>query len=107
MVPGTPNKQAFLAKDADGFVRRDVLLVPQATMAASLKKGASPQYHSAINKEIGKALYEQLCAEFAAQLAALDDEADFKSGTYGNRQALKMVSSGPNTFIIDWPLKKK
>jgi D-tyrosyl-tRNA(Tyr) deacylase len=113
-VPGTPLKSAFGAPvvtdapDAPAFIKRDVLVVPQATIAGKLKKNA-PQYHDQVDKAVGAQLYQQFCDEFAKQLAALNaahsDSAlhgVLQHGTYGNRQALRMISSGPNTHVFDF-----
>lgn len=112
-IPGTPGKSAFgqVSADADGagtIVKRDVLIVPQATIAGKLKKNA-PQYHDQVDKAVGALLYQQLCEEFAKQLAAINAAHSdaalhgiVRHGTYGNRQALRMVSSGPNTHVFDF-----
>lgn len=115
-VPGTPSKSAFgqalsdAASDgaAQAIVKRDVLIVPQATIAGKLKKNA-PQYHDQVDKAAGALLYQQLCEEFAKQLAAINAAHSdaalhgiVRHGTYGNRQALRMVSSGPNTHVFDF-----
>ena len=114
------------------------MIVPQATMAGSVKKGNNPQYHGQVNKEVGSDLYAKLCDEFKAALKELDSDEDagidvlvfgcsffvcsiiifllkkrnvvegqVQVGTYGNRQALKFESAGPNTHIFEFWMNKQ
>jgi D-tyrosyl-tRNA(Tyr) deacylase len=53
VIPGkVVRKQAFTTSSDDDHIRRDLLLVPQATLAAKLKKSSSPQFHDQIDKEL-------------------------------------------------------
>jgi D-Tyr-tRNAtyr deacylase len=103
-VPGGPVKSHFRAEP---IVARDVLIVPQATMSGKLRKG-QPQYHAQVAKDAGALLYERVWREFEKQLAeinatrAAEHHGKVLHGTYGNRQALKFASSGPNTHLFDW-----
>lgn len=100
-MPDTLDKSPFEAATAATFVRRSVLVVPQATLAGTLK-GKTPQYHAQIDKERGAALYATLCDEFRRQLHALDADARCLCGTYGNRQALDFASAGPSTHVFEF-----
>merc|ERR1712000_122573 len=103
IIPGTTKKQGFTFKTDENHVKRDILLVPHATLAAKLKKGSNPQYHDQINKDLGKKLYEEFC-EIAKKLLAEygDEEAKVQCGTYGNRQGLKLETSGPNSHVFEF-----
>ena len=73
-LPDLVSKSSFEASTSPTFVRRSILVIPQATLAGVLK-GKSPQYHTQIDKEQSAALYANICDEFKKQLAALDAEA--------------------------------
>ena len=102
----TVKKAGFTAREGSDaeFVQRDILIVPQATLAGSVKKGNNPQYHGQVDKQLGADLYAQLCDAFRDALAKLDPSGESKVqvGTYGNRQALKFQSAGPNTHIFEF-----
>lgn len=106
-VPGGPVKGTF--RDDDNVVQRDVLVIPQATLCGKLKKNQpQPQYYAQIEKELGAAVYERFWLEFEAQLAEINSKrapelaGKVRHGTYGNRQALSMTSSGPNTHQFEF-----
>lgn len=106
-VPGGPLKGTF--RDEDNLVQRDVLVVPQATLCGKLKgKQPQPQYYGQIAKELGAALYARFWAEFETQLAEINAKrapelaGKVRHGTYGNRQALSMNSSGPNSHLFEF-----
>ncbi|NXT02775.1 DTD2 deacylase, partial [Jacana jacana] len=83
----------------------DVLIIPQATLGGK-PKGKKMQYHANIEKEKGLELYSQLVAlceeELAASAKCVEAGVRVKSGTYGNRQVLKLDTNGPYTHLIEF-----
>ncbi|EGD77383.1 hypothetical protein PTSG_08478 [Salpingoeca rosetta] len=85
--------------------RRDVLLVPQATLGGKIK-GKQLQYHGNVSKDEGRDLFMALIAEFQKQLeeAGVGDSITFKHGTYGNIQRMRNMSNdGPFTHTFTFP----
>jgi D-tyrosyl-tRNA(Tyr) deacylase len=83
---GNLEKTAFESSSSATFVRRHVMVIPQATLAGVLKR-KQQQYHAQTDKETSARLYAQMCDEFKAQLSALDADATVVCGTFGNRRA--------------------
>ena len=83
--------------EADHF---DILIVPQASLAAKLKN-KQQQFHDLIDKDVGLKLYEKFIEE-CRQLIKDRNGSEVIHGTYGNRQGLKFESEGPfcQTFEI-------
>ncbi|KAF8276986.1 putative D-Tyr-tRNA(Tyr) deacylase [Trypanosoma cruzi] len=99
----------------------DILVVPQASLAGKLK-GRSVQFHGLVDKSRGSLLYDRFCqllraarsidtSSVDANGVPLDGLASTQeaenvgrviSGTYGNRQGLKMESEGPLTHFFDF-----
>ena len=82
-----------------------ILVIPQATLGGRLK-GQRMQYHNNIEKTAGLELYTQF-VEAIQQVSAANDAwtekgCVVKSGTYGNRQVLKIDTNGPYTHLIEF-----
>ena len=82
-----------------------ILIIPQATLGGRLK-GQRMQYHNNIDKTTGLELYTEF-VEMIKQVSAADEtwrekECAVKSGTYGNRQVLKIDTNGPYTHLIEF-----
>ena len=82
-----------------------ILVIPQATLGGRLK-GQRMQYHSNIEKTAGLELYTQF-VEAIKQVSAANDAwtekgCVVKSGTYGNRQVLKIDTNGPYTHLVEF-----
>eukprot|EP00057_Strongylocentrotus_purpuratus_P007458 XP_011661932.1 PREDICTED: probable D-tyrosyl-tRNA(Tyr) deacylase 2 [Strongylocentrotus purpuratus] len=83
----------------------DVLIVPQATLGGKAK-GKMMQYHSNIPKDTGRELYQkfvELCRDTLASNARTSEaNCKVRSGTYGNRQVLSLVTNGPFTHTMEF-----
>jgi len=84
----------------------DVLIVPQASLSGKLKQN-SLQFHSLIEKEKGLSLYSQFVDEWKKHVESNSEGKNGKKGTvisgvYGNRQGLKLISSGPYTSQFEF-----
>ncbi|KAL6065280.1 D-tyrosyl-tRNA(Tyr) deacylase [Balamuthia mandrillaris] len=75
--------------------QRDIMIVPQASLSGKLK-GNRTQYHGQANKEEAETLYDTFISLIKANISNTPDII-LKHGTYGNRQGLRIVSSGPYT----------
>ncbi|CAL8273809.1 unnamed protein product [Merluccius merluccius] len=90
-----------------------VLVVPQATLGGRAK-GRAMQYHGNISKDDGLRLYQRFVSLCRAQLQAAaageprsgaegaGAEVEVQSGTYGNRQVLKLDTNGPYTHLMEF-----
>eukprot|EP00299_Pterocystis_sp_00344_P007106 c2138_g1_i1.p1 GENE.c2138_g1_i1~~c2138_g1_i1.p1 ORF type:complete len:160 (-),score=31.05 c2138_g1_i1:51-530(-) len=76
----------------------DILIIPQASMGGNLKS-KSMQYHSNVDKETGRALYDL----FVTSIQANAEGKTVLAGVYGNRQGLELISHGPHTYVFDLP----
>ncbi|KAL9654982.1 hypothetical protein ABK040_008770 [Willaertia magna] len=92
IIPIENGKESIL-----NFEKFDIMIVPQASLAGKLKN-KQMQYHSLIDKELGKQLYEQFVRECKELVKA---GSTLVEGTYGNRQGLKFESDGPYSHIIE------
>jgi D-tyrosyl-tRNA(Tyr) deacylase len=106
----------------------DVLIVPQASLAGKIK-GKVMQYHSQAPKDVGLTLYTAFCNQVRLALVSETTRGEWiadgngvvvrgepcdetqsvpwdgrlvLNGTYGNRQALQLASSGPFSHILDF-----
>jgi len=83
----------------------DVLIVPQASLAAKLKQ-KTLQYHGLIEKTKGGELYKMFVDLWTQTVEnnnqSLGLSGSVKFGTYGNRQGLKVISNGPNTLHFEF-----
>ena len=91
----------------------EVLVVPQASLAGKWK-GKSVQYHGQAPKSDGKEMYATFCSALRQELQPEVDEKALNengegapgtkvmNGSYGNRQALHLVSSGPQTHFLEF-----
>jgi len=94
-----------------------IVVIPQATLSGKLKLGDKYlKYHRQVSKERGF----QLCSEFLISLVNFFDPSFsqidtnknqqdiipnrliLSSGTYGGRQGLEMVSTGPSTHFFQY-----
>ena len=61
------------------------------------------QYHSNIEKSLGRSLYETFVARLEEEVKKnkKSQEYSVRWGTYGNRQVLSLETYGPFTHVID------
>ena len=61
------------------------------------------QYHSNIEKSLGRSLYETFVARLEEEVKKnkKSQEYSVRWGTYGNRQVLSLETSGPFTHVIE------
>ena len=76
--------------DTDGAL----LLVPQFTLAADTDRGMRASFSSAAPPEIGRMLFEKLCAECRARQGLV------KTGEFGADMQVHLVNDGPVTFSL-------
>ena len=79
--------------------------MPQATLGGR-PKGKLMQYHTNIEKDIGRQLYSSFCEK--CQASYIEDSKckeagkTVKCGTYGNTQVLTIETNGPYTHMIEF-----
>eukprot|EP00948_MAST-09A_sp_MAST-9A-sp1_P000336 g336.t1 len=79
-----------------------IMIVPQAALLCKLK-GRSAQYRDQMPPEDGAKLYKIFCDTVRGTVAKKVKDAMVVTGTWGNRQGLKMESpQGPNTHVINF-----
>ena len=80
----------------------DILVVPQATLGGRLK-GKSMQYHSNIEKSLGRELYTTFITRLEEEMKKNQNcQANaVRFGTYGNRQVLSLETYGPFTHVVE------
>jgi len=83
----------------------DVLIIPQASLAAKLKQ-KSLQYHALVEKSKGAILYQQFVQLWTETIlnnkTSEGKVGTLRAGTYGNRQGLRFISNGPNTTQFEF-----
>ncbi len=75
--------------------RRDLLLVPQFTLAADTRKGTRASFTRAAAPEVGKAYFERLVACCAERLETVE------SGRFGANMQVTLTNDGPVTFWLE------
>ena len=87
--------------DEAGRMNRDLreiggglLLVPQFTLAADTHKGNRPGFASAAPPELGRELFEALCAMARAACP------EVACGSFGADMQVELVNDGPVTFWL-------
>ena len=77
-------------------IDREVIVVSQFTLHASIKKGNRPSYINAAKPEIAIPLYENF-------VSTLENEIDKKvqTGEFGADMKVALLNDGPVTIIID------
>lgn len=75
---------------------RDILVVSQFTLHASIKKGNRPSYIRAAKPEIAIPLYEKFIEQVRLDLGKL-----IFSGTFGADMKVELLNDGPVTIWID------
>jgi len=92
------NQKKISVQEAKG----SILIIPQASLLGKLKQ-KKVQYHGLIDKDAGLQLYKVLVDLFTTVVGKQEaDSTKVVAGVYGNRQGLKMDSSGPNTHQFDF-----
>ena len=73
----------------------EVLIISQFTLAGDASKGNRPSFIGAAPPEIGRALYERVCA-------AVREEHNLpvKTGIFGAMMQVELVNDGPVTLIV-------
>lgn len=74
---------------------RDLLLVPQFTLAADTRKGRRPSFSSAASPQRGQQLFE-LALDHARAV-----HQPVASGRFGADMRVQLINDGPVTFILD------
>ncbi len=72
----------------------EVLVVPQFTLSADVRKGARPSFDAAEQPERARALI----AEFVAAMAA--SGVPVREGCFGAHMAVELLNDGPVTFVM-------
>lgn len=73
----------------------DFLVVSQFTLAASLRKGRRPSFHSAAHPEVAEPLVEALMDELRRRGHRVE------GGVFGAHMEVRLVNDGPVTFSLD------
>ena len=78
--------------------RRDLLLVPQFTLAADTRKGTRASFTRAAAPEVGRRFFDQLLETCRERLPAV------ASGRFGAAMQVALINDGPVTFWLQtWP----
>ncbi|KAG5468383.1 hypothetical protein LSCM1_02363 [Leishmania martiniquensis] len=119
----SPEKMISRPQSLEECPEMDIVIVPQASLGGKLK-GRSVQFHQLVDKAVGAALYDRFChfvriargvdetsvdangAPLKEQDAPAGDgwikyNSRVISGTFGNRQGLRLESEGPFTHVFD------
>ncbi len=70
-----------------------VLLVPQFTLGADVRKGTRASFHPLAEPQRGRELFEQLCE-------SLDKSVQTAQGVFGAHMQVALVNDGPVTFAL-------
>lgn len=74
-----------------------LLLVPNFTVVASLRRGRRPDFGGAAPPEQARALFDRLLA----QLAARYPDVTIASGVFGAHMEVMVQNDGPVTLVVD------
>jgi len=74
---------------------REVLVVPEITLVASLAKGTRPSFDPAAPLEQAKALFEA----FVQSIAAIHPRV--AAGVFQAHMVVRLANDGPVTFVLD------
>ena len=77
-------------RDLDG----GLLLVPQFTLVADTQKGTRPGFSSGATPELGRHLFEYLCAQAQASHSVV------ATGVFGATMQVTLTNDGPVTFWL-------
>ena len=90
MFADADRKMNLSVVDIDG----GVLLVPQFTLAADLRKGNRPSFIRAAPPELAEPLYEHFCTRLR------EAGLEVATGRFGARMAVRLTNDGPVTFTL-------
>ncbi len=80
-------------RDVDG----GLLLVPQFTLVADTRKGTRPGFSGGATPELGRHLFEYLCAQARASHRVV------ATGVFGANMQVTLTNDGPVTFWLRVP----
>ena len=75
----------------------EILIVPQFTLAADIRKGNRPGYHFAASPENGKSFFD----DFVKEIEGILDQENVQTGVFGTDMNVGLNNIGPATFIVD------
>ncbi|MCA8837692.1 MAG: D-aminoacyl-tRNA deacylase [Proteobacteria bacterium] len=70
-----------------------LLLVPQFTLGADVRKGTRASFHPLAEPQRSRELFEYLCA-------SLDKSVHTAQGAFGAHMQVALVNDGPVTFLL-------
>ena len=76
-------------------INGDIMIVSQFTLQADLKKGLRPSFINSANPDLAEKLYNL----FIENIKKLN--INVKTGKFGAMMDVKLINSGPATFILD------
>ena len=79
-------------KDAGG----ELLIIPQFTLAASLKNGNRPSFSSALKPKLANELFVEGC-----KLLELHLNEKLKKGVFGAEMQIELCNLGPTTYYLN------
>ena len=76
------------------YIKGDLLLVPEVTLALQTRKGTRPSFSEAANPDLGKRLFDEL----SNQIKKIHDKLEV--GIFGADMEIKLTNDGPVTFLF-------
>jgi len=92
VLPDSKGKINISIKESGG----EILLVPQFTLAASLKKGNQPSFDSALRQSLAEELFIK-----GYELLAKTMPNKVRKGVFGADMRIELCNLGPNTYHLD------
>ena len=92
VLPDEQGKTNLNIKDAGG----ELLIIPQFTLAASLKSGNRPSFASALQPKLAKELFIE-----TYKLLELHLNEKLKKGVFGLDMQVKLCNLGPTTYYLN------
>jgi D-aminoacyl-tRNA deacylase len=90
--PDEQGKTNINIKDAGG----ELLIIPQFTLAASLKNGNRPSFSSALKPKLANELFVEGC-----KLLELHLNEKLKKGVFGAEMQIELCNLGPTTYYLN------